>query len=773
MIDNKMKRKGTSTVLMLLFLMLATFQFPSVHAESQKGPRTDDVHIYFYSSLELCYTAFTLGEIDVVASPITKPMYDNCIEDDNVVLAPYTSSYEMRGFNLNINGTIKTYKDVGSPLNDTMFRKALAFLVDKGYIVDAVFEGFAERIDVPFPASQSDWWNMSVCYPNYPYEYNFDQACAILDQAGFIDRDNDSVRNYPIGWPKREDGPNLDPIIFCVDSTDLQRIAMGDSLRDEMLAAGIPVNFLTESPTLLFERIMVDHDYHIYVGSQPSYRFPFWWYLTAILVFTYASSGQQWTYAKLWEHWDEYGYVQDRIYDTGLGSLLEEILTAPSFQEALKYTKKAQGVYVENVFEIPVCSIRSFFAYCKNLVGTVNEEGFGIDNPYTFLNTYRTDDPDQPIRVGLVNVPIKLNPLYSLNQHDWKCLDKIYAGLLSYNPYDLSIDQPWVAQDWDAGTWLDPDDGMNKTVIDYWFRKDVYWVKPVTGEADGRFTAKDYEFTCHYIYDQFPCVPTLSVGCPHLDKFENIYNVTIIDDFHVRVYMNVSSMWAYLWPTYPLLPKHVWLKDSLAYEEEAYFEVNSNITLPSIVPLDHHVVSGSEDTQIEVQLIDGGEGNLTWGKDFTWKGGNLYIKIDSVNGVEIDKVWLDYWRNGDANGYYPGGLPWQQVLEGCGTHYVVNISPGEGFVCDANRHFFLETPPLGEIDWRWKWAGSKPRSGYYKIDIYDVTVVCGAYGSTGTGIPDPNWSPGADLAPEGGEINIYDVNTATSKYGTEFGHPPP
>jgi len=89
----------------------------------------------------------------------------------------------------------------------------------------------------------------------------------------------------------------------------------------------------------------------------------------------------------------------------------------------------------------------------------------------------------------------------------------------------------------------------------------------------------------------------------------------------------------------------------------------------------------------------------------------------------------------------------------------------------------METPPLGEVDFVWKWIdGPKPRSGYYKVDIYDIVMAIGEYGSDGTGIPDSatehrRWFPGADFAPPGGKINIYDIVSMVGQYGQTFGAP--
>lgn len=53
-------------------------------------------------------------------------------------------------------------------------------------------------------------------------------------------------------------------------------------------------------------------------------------------------------------------------------------------------------------------------------------------------------------------------------------------------------------------------------------------------------------------------------------------------------------------------------------------------------------------------------------------------------------------------------------------------------------------------------------NGDGKIDIYDITAAAGVYGSKEG---DPNWNPDADVAPQWGIINIYDLVTIASRYG--------
>jgi ABC-type transport system substrate-binding protein len=729
-----------------------------------------------------------------MAWPITNDvMIEQVEQDPNLIIAPFVDSYMIYGFNFNVNGTIKSYSGVMSPFNNETFRSAVASLVDKGFIVDVLFHGHADRIDVPLPAAQSEWWNTSVCYPNYPYEFSIQKAGQLLDDAGFDDWDGDGTRNYPLDWEGRKgvsgvrDEPNLDPIIFYVDETDQIRLGMAQSVWNNMETVGIPVDFRPRLSFLMYNDVMVDHNYHIFAGSQLVNSYPIYLCMLGVFTFMFASFGQQWMYANLWKYWSmEWTWpprpgIGDILQQIGLGQLYWKLSSASSWESAIEYIKRIQGVYTEHCLEVPVCSLKSYFAYRKNIAGIVDEKGYGIDNPYTFLNAYRTDDASKPIRVGLVQRPNMLNVLYSSSLIDNQCLDKVYAGLISYNPYSSTTSQPWIAQDWEVDTWTDPEDNKEKTRVTYWFRKDAYWIKPQTGETDGKFTAKDYEFACYYIYAQYPFIPEARMGCPHFDKFKDIHHIDIIDDFHVQVYMNITSMWAYLLPTYPLLPKHVWLREPLTHNKSGYFEIGYG-DLPGEVPLNDMVVSGSEDTKIRARLVNGTEIWLQWGEDFIWKQGTIYVKVDSVDGVRIDKIWVYYWTNGDAIGYTPGSLPWQEILEGCGTHYVINLDEYQYFMCDPNRNFFLETPPLGETDWRWIWEtlGGIPGwenpgrdSGHYKIELYDVIKATTSYCHYGIGPYDPKYFPGADIdATDLGHVGINDVIIITGKYGLEWGRPP-
>jgi hypothetical protein len=87
-------------------------------------------------------------------------------------------------------------------------------------------------------------------------------------------------------------------------------------------------------------------------------------------------------------------------------------------------------------------------------------------------------------------------------------------------------------------------------------------------------------------------------------------------------------------------------------------------------------------------------------------------------------------------------------------------------IFECSPFYQLETPVLGEVDFVRKTVG--PNAGCFRVDIFDVVMAGSAYLSQGGGVPDPNWLPGADLAPSCCRIDIFDMVTITSVYGTVF-----
>jgi hypothetical protein len=459
-----------------------------------------------------------------------------------------------------------------------------------------------------------------------------------------------------------------------------------------------------------------------------------------------------------------------------LDAVLEDVYFATSLENFAVAVKKATGLIVAKYcINIPLWSNKDFMAYRRNLVGVVNEDWTGLENRYTFLNAYKADDPNtpedesqEPIKMGTVHEPKMLNILFSSWYYDYAVLDRVFTSLTEIEPYNLAVNNPWVAQDWETSTWYDPQDGENKTKVTYWIRKDVFWHAPVTGEAVRQFTAHDVEFTMWYAYKWVEDVPRSIWGALY-----GIHHTKVVDDFTIEVYFDYQSIWAPpgFGNNVPLLPKDEYLNLLCTPSTSSFYSDGTNITTST-----KFIFTDKQVVQVISGNIDGTP--LVEGIDFeilaTGSPHYTHNEIHFLTNLPEGTVTINYYtQTVDPHGYYLAKYDWTKTFYSIGPYYPASITPGEGgfAIFKPAPSFFLETPPLGEIDWKWTWTGTtKPRGGYYQVSLYDAVKVLQAYGAQGIGIPDTNWFPGADIdLYDLGHVGLYDAVTVISKYGTKWG----
>ena len=408
---------------------------------------------------------------------------------------------------------------------------------------------------------------------------------------------------------------------------------------------------------------------------------------------------------------------------------------------------------IDECISVWLWSSQSYVAY-RNLLGVVNMHAYGPVNKYTFWNAYTPTGG--PIRVGLADPPLQLNVMYSSWIYDWLCLDRIYTHLINEPPYDLAADTSWLAVDWLIETWVDPQDDQEKTKVTYQLDPDAFWVEPVTGNMLDPVTAHDVEFSIWMAY--------ALDDCWHYADVRDVHHTRILDDYTIEVYFNTNSYWAVYWigEQLPIIPKYLWIQNFCI--DEFYNQIleqlynpgeKMRLPIPTVVQTIQLWLDG-------IPLVEGVDYNLV-----AREGCHNWIQwlIPALPGQLLEIFY--YTPIWDVHGYIPGYYAWQEKLVGCGMYYAVDHVAGVGgyIALKKNPFFFSETPLLGEVDFV-----RKP-NGCYKIDIYDVVMAAGAYGSQGSGLPSTNWLPGADLAPPECRVDIYDIVTITGKYGIEWDCP--
>ncbi len=769
-----MKRIAFATLATLLSVMLIAAMPLPTFAPSPRHCKGLD--IYFYETPEQAHFDLTAGKLDFYQWSLTFEQYEDAVSDPKIQLAAYAENGMME-FDLNHNYTVAAYPGVRNPMTDLNFRKAIACMVDKDFIITNILSGQAQRIDAPVCAPQTGYVNASITTKGgepipdptpYPYPFDLVQAANYLTAGGFIDTDLDGIRNYPTGWPGRATGPNLDGILAKLRSDHLPRLEAGRRLCDNMVALGVPVAKQEATSDILRPIVMAQFNYHIYTGGWSLGRYP--------------------TYMYSLFHYDNW-FPNGPNYLTGIDNLgnpsypaydaiLQGIYYAPSIPAFKASVDEATYFHVMNVINIPLWSYTAFWGYRKNLVGIVNMDGYGLENTYTFLNAYKVDDKDtpeneaqMPLKMGTVHSPKALNPLYSTWYYDYAVLDRVFSGGMATEPYNLATDNPWVFQDWAITEWYDFQDDEMATKVTYYIRKDVYWHAPETGAEVRQFNAHDLEFSIWYNYafdDSW-----------QWSGFKDVKYTHVVNDFTLEVYFDTASIWLVYAPTYPLLPKYEYIGAGLCRQ-----------SLPVILPIPDPIdpstkmILPTEDTIVQmISAISNLEGPLVQGVDYEifatgtpdW-GHNEVHWLRPMPGGDV--VTFVFWTTDPpiASGVYLGGLPWQQTWYSIGPYYPILLSPGVGgkaqFNCNPSH--FLGAPPLGEIDWMWTWVGTtKPRSGYFQVFLFDAVRLLGSYCARGDGVFDTAWFPGADIDPTDlCHVGLYDAVTVLGKYGQKFGIPP-
>jgi hypothetical protein len=674
----------------------------------------------------------------------------------------------MYEFDVQNNHTIATYPGVESFIFGEKrkgVRKAITYLADKDLIVTDCTGGFTERIDQLLAAPHKGWRNQT--HPgwgdgNFTFEYDPDTAASILDAEGFVQGTTPNpaynpaltwsaefLRVYPGDHPT-EAGNDVHPVVMCIRTDDLRRFCAGDLLKYHLEVVGFPTAAIYGSSTELYDQVMGDMNFHIYTGGWSLGRFP------PLYQYGLMHESQNYPYGS--------NYITG-MNETNLPNYpeLDEVLlegyTALTYSTAQAAVKKASGIaHYDLCVHIPLWSTASYWAWKCNVKAVVNAEGAGPENGYSFMNMYKTDDT--ALTYGTIRFPTAMNKFYSSWYYDYQNLNRmdLYGNGITAPPYDLGVDQNAFITEWVTDTFIDPDDATEKSKNTFTYRSDGYAVEPVTGNIVEQLNAHHVYADIWYTYQTPDC--WAFSGVQWIDHI----NITNSD-------CDVEMYWATLsyWNTYYGGGSAI---NSLSYLQQSPLSTFETQDI-AFAGGTGYVATDEDPWLFEVVTLDGTP--LVQGIDWeiyaptpaTGTGGDAQLRILTTQAAGT--LHVEYWAVGDARGYTPGNIAWQQSFEGAGAFYATDFVAGAGgyLALAANRQYYMETPPLGEIDF------VRKGNDCYKVDIFDVVIVASAYGSTGGAILDSNWFPGADLVPECCKVDIFDVVTVTGKYGLEWDCPPP
>lgn len=183
-------------------------------------PLLDEIHVQYYRSPRAMVDDYTDGYLDVILN-LTPSLARGLDKSEQFAIVSRPGhTYTYIGWNLN-----HPY------LKDRDIRKALSMTVDKGRILDEVFEGVGSISLGPLP--QSSWgYNEHIT----PIGYDTSEAKRILLQKGFEDRNRNGILD--------KDGQDF-TLDIITNSETAERVAILDLIARDLQALGIRVRTRT------------------------------------------------------------------------------------------------------------------------------------------------------------------------------------------------------------------------------------------------------------------------------------------------------------------------------------------------------------------------------------------------------------------------------------------------------------------------------------------------------------------------------------------------
>jgi len=196
-------------------------------------PAIDQIIYHEYATEDAMVQAIMAGEIDVV--DVVPSTAIQTLQEAGNIEVPIMGSTTIDELIINSheNGTQP------ESIWDPAVRLAMAYAIDKQQIVNVAYLGYADALGPVVPASMGDWHNSDIV------DIPFDVAAGnkVLDDAGYLDKDNDGIREY-------SDGSPLEYRFYGTDDASVARIM-------EIIADGFEQVGISAPPTLMDEDSLI------------------------------------------------------------------------------------------------------------------------------------------------------------------------------------------------------------------------------------------------------------------------------------------------------------------------------------------------------------------------------------------------------------------------------------------------------------------------------------------------------------------------------------
>ncbi|MCK5238704.1 MAG: hypothetical protein KAR33_04095 [Candidatus Thorarchaeota archaeon] len=514
--NNNTTKRMIAISLTVAFLVMAVSpafaQAQTTLGHFKTGPFVDKIVFDVITQEDQQVIALQDSEIDIIDQQLDPTYLETLIEAENIVVE-----------NILRNGygyvTINCAK---YPFNITAFRRALAFATDKEAISDQVWDGLSQPLDSMVPATNP--FSIEGLLPYTYYEANVALGNQLLDDAGFLDVDDDGIREAP-------NGEAFDVLVECAQSSNIA-IEVGVVIADALTALGIEA---TSIPTDFYEylnRLYFHGDYDIvFLGGG------------------FSTFDVDWIAYEFWSDYADEPYwnfpnFQNASYD----DWRDQLLHATEYEDVLEAAQEMQKIWV---YESPM-----IICY-ENLVlsayrtdrfdGWVNSVVDGVPGFWTNIKAHLKDELGGPFGGTL-----RWSNSLDIDTFNFMASTSAYANNVNNMMWDSLIavgpdgtDVNWLAESYFAETHED-----NPAIPDGHTRFTFNMIQNATWTDGESLTAEDAAFTLNF----FKEAPGNQYGSDLTDLVAAYAPTpyTLIAEFDTESYWHLHTI-GYK----PILPKHV------------------------------------------------------------------------------------------------------------------------------------------------------------------------------------------------------------------------
>ncbi|MED4017700.1 ABC transporter substrate-binding protein [Sutcliffiella cohnii] len=200
-------------------------------------PAIEEIIFPIIEDTTALFTALQAKEIDAISSSISPELVSQFETNPNLKV--------IRG--AGYSTTLVQINAERYPMDQKEFRQAMAYAIDTQYLVDTVLLGFAELGSPGFIHPSSPFYNSELSF-----EPNMDRAKQILEEAGFIDTNND-------GYREDQQGNELE-LTSLVYANNPIRIRTAEIIAEWLNEIGIKVNVRAMDATTVDSMMWPDFD---------------------------------------------------------------------------------------------------------------------------------------------------------------------------------------------------------------------------------------------------------------------------------------------------------------------------------------------------------------------------------------------------------------------------------------------------------------------------------------------------------------------------------